>query len=201
MKDHRERRKFVRQLGHRRYRRMFIVATEGTKTEPLYFNMFNSKNTVVHVKHLKGNKQSSPGQVLKRMRNYLKDNRLKDGDEAWLVVDRDQWPEDQLLQLHKWRQTNSRYGLAVSNPKFEYWLLLHFEEGTGIAGSEQCTDRLKQYLPNFEKGHLEVDKLQPGIPKATQRARQKDTPTCVDWPRHTGTTVYRLVEKLIDTES
>lgn len=175
------RRRFQRPLGQRRYRRMFVLATEGTKTEPLYFMMFNNMNTVVHVRHLKGNKQSSPRQVLKRIRNFLLDNRLKDGDEAWLVIDRDQWPEDQLIQLHEWCRTSSRYGLAVSNPKFEYWLLLH--------------------LPNFQKGHVEVDKLQPGIHAAIKRARQKDTPPCTDWPRTTGTTVYRLVEKLIYEDS
>jgi hypothetical protein len=193
---HKGRRKFQRPLGVRRYRKMFVLATEGTKTEPLYFIMFNNDDTVVHVKHLMGNKQNSPMHVLKRMHDYLKDNHLKDGDEAWLIVDRDLWPEDQLMQLHDWSQTNSRYGLAVSNPKFEYWLLLHFEDGKGIVNSKQCTKRLERHLPHFEKGHVEVDKLQSGINDATKRARRKDTPPCVDWPRTTGTTVYRLVEKL-----
>jgi hypothetical protein len=198
---HKRRRKFKRLLGVRRYRKMFVLATEGAKTEPLYFNMFNNDNTVIHVKCLKGNRQNSPGQVLKRMNDYLKTNRLKSKDEAWLIVDRDQWLEDQLIQLHEWSQTNSRHGLAVSNPKFEYWLLLHFEDGTGITSSRQCTDRLKRYLPHFEKSHVETDKLRPGIHEATRRARLKDAPPCTDWPRITGTTVYRLVEKLIQTNN
>jgi len=83
----------------------------------------------------------------------------------------------------------------------KFQLLLHFEDGTGITNSGQCTDRLKRHLPHFEKGHVEVDKLQPGIHDATKRARLKDTPPCADWPRTTGTTVYRLVEKLIHTEN
>ena len=57
--------------------------------------------------------------------------------------------------------------------------------------------RLKSYLPHFEKGHVEVNKLQPGIHDATRRADLKDKPRCLDWPRTTGTTVYRLVKKLI----
>jgi len=198
---HKGRRKFQRPLGVRRYRKMFVLATEGAKTEPLYFNMFNNDNTVIHVNCLKGNRQNSPGQVLKRMADYLKANRLKSGDEAWLIVDRDQWLEDQLIQLHKWSQTNSRHGLAVSNPKFEYWLLLHFEDGRGITSPRQCADHLKRYLPHFEKGHVEVNILRPGIHDATRRAKLKDTPPCADWPRITGTTVYRLVEKLIQTNN
>jgi hypothetical protein len=72
--------------------------------------------------------------------------------------------------------------LAVSNPKFEYWLLLHFEDGTRIGNSRQCTEYLKRYLPHFEKGHVEVNKLRPGVHDATRRAKLKDTPPCVDWP-------------------
>ena len=197
----RNRRGFRRPLGIRRYRRMFVLATEGARTEPLYFLIFNSRDTAVHMKHLKGRSQNAPVQVLRRMKDYLHDNRLVDEDEAWLVVDRDQWREDQLLQLHTWCQTDPQYGLAVSNPEFEYWLLLHFEDGTGIENSRQCTERLKRHLPHYSKAHLEAEKLQPRIGEAIERAKQRDNPPCIDWPRNTGTTVCRLVEKLMQTRN
>jgi hypothetical protein len=161
--------------------------------------MFNSRDAVIHVNCLKGKHDSSPPQVLKRMRNYLKDADLKPTDEAWLVVDKDQWMDEQLAQLHRWAQTAENYGFALNNPKFEYWLLLHFEDGSGVSSSRACTERLRTYLPNFEKGNVEVEKLRPRIPEAIRRAKQKDTPPCTDWPRTTGTTVYRLVQKLLNT--
>ncbi len=37
-------RRFQRPLGERRYRNMFILATEGVVTEPQYFALFNSQN-------------------------------------------------------------------------------------------------------------------------------------------------------------
>ncbi len=194
-----KRRKFQRRPGKRRYRRLFIISAEGTKTEPQYFGMFNSRDAVIHVNCLKGKRGSSPPQVLRRMRNHLKDTGLKPGDEAWLVVDKDQWTDEQLAQLHQWAQTAENYGFALSNPKFEYWLLLHFEDGSGVSSSRACTERLKKHLPNFEKGNVEVEKLKAGIPEAIRRAKQKDSPPCTDWPRTTGTTVYRLVEKLLNT--
>ena len=43
---------------------------------------------------------------------------------------------------------------------------------------------------------IETSKLIPRIPSAIARARRKDTPSCTDWPRIIGTTVYRLIEKL-----
>jgi len=49
------------------------------------------------------------------------------------------------------------------------------------------------------KRRIETSKLIPGIPDAIARARRKDTPSCTDWPRCIGTTVYRLVEKLLES--
>lgn len=196
----RPRRKFQRPLGERRYRKMFIIATEGAETEPQYFGMFNSAATVIHVRCLKCKTASSPPHVLSRMTKHLQKEGLKPEDEAWLVVDKDQWTDQQLAALHQWSQTKDNYGLAVSNPKFELWLLLHFEDGSGVTSPRQCTERLTRHLPNFAKGNVEVKKLAEGIDDAIQRARRKDSPLCADWPRNTGTTVYRLVEKLLSTE-
>jgi hypothetical protein len=44
------------------------------------------------------------GNVLARMESYLKEEGLKASDEAWLVVDKDQWTEEQLSLLYQWSQ-------------------------------------------------------------------------------------------------
>lgn len=133
------------------------------------------------------------------MRTHLKNIDLRRSDEAWLVVDRDQWEEDQLIQLHAWSQEQENYGFALSNPKFEYWLLLHFEEGNAITSSRTCSERLANYLPYYNKG-LDIRRLTlEMIEEAIQRARNRDVPPCTDWPRTTGTTVYRLVESILST--
>jgi hypothetical protein len=77
------------------------------------------------------------------MAEYLRQESLKKSDEAWLVVDKDQWSNEQLEQLLRWAQGSDNYGFALSNPKFEYWLLLHFEDGEGISSSRACLERLK----------------------------------------------------------
>jgi len=188
----RQGRNFKRPLGQRRYKKLFVLATEGVKTEPQYFNFFNNDKTVIHVKCLKGNSDSAPIHVLKRMQKYLKEFSLKKSDEAWLVVDKDRWTDEQLTQLHTWSQEQENRGFALTNPKFEYWLLLHFEDGNGISNSRQCSDRLKQHLPGYDK-NIDFNKIKDGIQDAVTRARQKDNPPCADWPRSTGTTVYKLV--------
>lgn len=192
-----KRRKFQRRLGERRYRRLFVISVEGLATEPQYFSVFNDLDLVIHVECLKGKNESSPIHVLRRMKKYLKETKLRASDEAWLVVDKDQWNDEQLIKLHAWSQEQENYGFSLSNPKFEYWLLLHFEDGTNISSSRECSERLNRYLPNYQK-EIDARKItQDMIDAAIQRAKERDNPPCSDWPRTTGTTVYRLVEKLL----
>ena len=193
-----KKRNFRRPLGERRYRKLFIVATEGDKTEPQYFAILNNQNSVIHVDCLKSKHRSSPPQVLNHMQDRLNQKILKNSDEAWLVVDKDQWTDEQLAQLHTWSQDVDNYGFALSNPKFEYWLLLHFEDGTNIRSSSECSVRLKKHLPGYDKG-LDSRKITSDmIENAIRRAKVRDNPPCDDWPRTFGsTTVYKLVENIL----
>ena len=193
-----KRRPFRRPLGERSYRKLFVIAVEGVKTEPQYFAIFNNQQSVIRVNCLKGKHDSSPPQVLNRMEDHLRLEKLRSSDEAWLVVDKDQWTDEQLIQLHAWSRRQDNYGFALSNPKFEYWLLLHFEDGANIASSRDCTDRLKRHLPDYDKG-IDARKItRERIEDAIRRARQRDNPPCADWPRAPGgTTVYKLVENIL----
>jgi hypothetical protein len=193
-----KRRRFERPLGERRYRKLFVIAVEGAKTEPQYFSIFNNQQSVVKVNCLKGTHHSSPPEVLRRIEEYLRRESLKKSDEAWLVVDKDQWTDEQLAQLLNWSLKHENYGFALSNPKFEYWLLLHFEDGNGIATSRNCSERLMRLLPGYDK-EIDPRKITSEmITDAIRRAKQRDNPPCVDWPRNIGgTTVYRLVENIL----
>jgi len=191
-----KRRSFKRRAPYLSYRKLFLIATEGARTEPIYFDMFNGPQATIHVRLLPAKKHdTSPPQVLKRAEDFAREIGIRKDDEVWIVIDRDQWTEQQLYGVCLGCRT-SAFALAVSNPKFEYWLLLHFENGSGISSSTDCTQRLMRYLPHFSKTHLEVEKLKPGIPDAIRRGEEKDRPPCEDWPRTNGSTVYRLVRRL-----
>ena len=197
-----QRRKFQRPLGEQRYKKLFLIAAEGIKTEPSYFSIFTDDASVVCVSCLKGKHDSSPPQVLRRMTEYLESKGLKSSDEAWLVVDMDQWSEEQLMQLHQWSTQKANYGFALSNPKFEYWLLLHFEEGAGVRSARDCMDRLKRWMPHYDKG-INARQITPEqIENAMRRAKSRDHPPCEDWPRRFGqTTIYRLIENILSARA
>ncbi len=191
------RRKFQRPLGERRYRKLFIIATEGYVTEPQYFELFNKYQPIVHIKCLRDKSKNSPPQVLKRLSTQLKNENFMKSDEAWLVVDKDKWTDAQLGQLFEWSNQSSQHGFALSNPKFEYWLLLHFEEGNGIASSHDCSGRLQVHLPDYDKDINSRKFTREMIEAAVHRAEVRDNPPCPDWPKVTGTTVYKLVAKIL----
>lgn len=201
----RNRRSFRRDLGERSYRKIFAIATEGEKTEPSYFDVF-CDHSVIYVycveteegeEHL-----NSPRHVMERMEQHLADEEIKDNYEAWLVVDKDRWTDDQLDDLCEWSQKADNRGLAVSNRQFEYWLLLHFEDGVGVRSAADCARRLRQHLPDYDKEVEPKDFSEDLILQAISRARSQDSPPCEDWPREPWrTTVYRLVDSIVASQA
>lgn len=85
------------------------------------------------------------------MKRQLKKEGLRTTDEAWLVVDQDQWTEQQLEQLFAWSKEQENYHLALSNPCFELWLLLHFEDAKNISSTTKWADKLENISPNLTK--------------------------------------------------
>ncbi len=194
-------RRFQRPLGQRRYRKLFVVAVEGARTEPEYFAILQSHNSNVSVKCLKKANRSAPPQLLRYMRDFLKREDLSSTDEAWLVLDKDCWTDEQLAALHAWSEESDSHGLALSNPNFEYWLLLHHEDGDGVASARECLDRLRHHDPGYCKRVRPADYPPDRVREAIRRARRRDSPACADWPHAPGaTTVYRLVERILTPE-
>lgn len=194
------RRRLHRLVSIRETRPVFFIATEGRRTEPSYLNLklFKPPETSVLTRLLPTRSSSSPIAVLKRMQKYIKDYELKERDELWLVVDRDQWLIAHLDVLFNWTKLADNRNLAVSNPKFEYWLLLHFEDGHGVRNPSECTDRLKCQCPDFNKSNVSVGRFtKERVKCAITRAKAKDDPPCEKWPGEYGTTVYRMIERII----
>lgn len=198
-----KRRYFQRPLGLKRYKKLFVISVEGAETESQYFGHLKifegaSNNCIKCLQH---RYKSSPSHVLKRMQKYIKEFSLKETDEVWLVVDKDQWTSEQLIPLYNWSLSADNYGFAISNPKFEYWLLLHFENGIDVNSSQECSDRLAQYFPEYEK-HINTRKISlDRINQAIKHAKARNDPSQPGWScAMSATTVYKLVEKILNQD-
>ena len=194
----RNRRAFSRVSARRNFHRQYLIASEGTKTERGYFKIVDRLVDDVHIEWVRGSTSAnSPESVLKRIKSKLEEAGIPDTAEAWVVVDKDNWSDDSLSKLFNWSCRSCRFGLALSNPKFEYWLLLHYEAGDNIRSAANCMDRLRIYIPNYDKGLSNRLFGLDDIAQAVERAKRKDSPPCRDWPRITGSTVYRLVQRIL----
>ena len=186
---------YTRTSGTRRYKRLCLIESEGASTEPEYFSLFNSFSLSVMCHGIRG--ESAPAHLLKRMKEDVARYRLKPGDCAWFVLDRDDWAETEITKLENWVKNNQSSdvckGMALSNPKFEFWLLLHFEEGNGAETARSCMKRLKNYIPGYDKHlfglgqSLSKHELKNMVPVAIQRARKRWGSGDIEcWPRQKG---------------
>lgn len=188
-----------RPSGDRRYKRRFLLATEGKVTEPEYFSLIKSFSSEVSIESVKKkHSENSPLRVLEAMEEHLKKEPLLRSDEAWLVVDRDSWPITDLDKLLEWATKRKNYGVALSNPNFEYWLL-HCEDSKGVTTATQCSQKPKKHWPDYRKTPPQSKITESAVKMAIDRARNQHSHTCNSWPQSTGTTMHRLMESMLAT--
>ena len=189
-----------RRNPERRKKKIFTVVTEGRNTEPEYFRIFKSKNLDAHINLSKRDNKSAPKYLLQEIKRNIERIELKSTDEAWIVLDRDRWGESQLNELFNWAKNRKNCHIAISNPSFEFWLLLHFEEGNGVNSRSECETRLSNYLNREYKKSIDGRKFTPErISTAIDNAKKRYTMSSVQRglivsPRQT--TVYKLVESI-----
>ena len=151
----RERCDFVRLSGFRDAT-LFVIATGGDVTERKYFNGLKERwhTPGIHIEVMKRDdvSASSPTSVLGELDRFAKQFMLRDGDQMWLVVDRDSqsWKPREMAEVAR-ASGQKRYYLAVSNPCFKLWLLAHFENV-----SSQSAKRENELLEN-KGGFLKIE--------------------------------------------
>jgi len=144
------RRNFTRKSGFRDAR-LIIIAAEGEKTEKVYFEGLKEyySNPRVHVEVLyKLGSSSDPTKVIKLLDTFRSIYNLrKDYDQLWLVIDVDRWGIPKLVSVSQ-QCVQKCYHLAVSNPTFEIWLLLHI-----CALDTYSLDMLDELFKNRKNGN------------------------------------------------
>ena len=179
-------------------KRLFVISTEGEKTEPIYFEEFNPGRDGGYRIHILRtlNGKSRPREILERLIQYEKKARLGSNTEYWAVIDRDAWSEDELDEVAREIAKHPNYNLALSNPCFELWLWLHLKPNRPFADRHDCQRSLCREWPDFAKGDYDAAKLMPHVLRACERAKELDVMPDAKWPKDQATRVYRLVERL-----
>ncbi|WP_433527907.1 RloB family protein [Micromonospora sp. CA-263727] len=115
-------------------------------------------------------------------------------DEVWCVVDVDDFDIESAAVEARRRNVH----LAVSNPCFELWLLLHHADCRSYcAGYPDVANRLKRYVPAYDKTRLDFADFAPGLAGALARAEELD-PTGSDHRRNPSSGMWRLVGRILE---
>lgn len=134
-----------RRTAVRPERRTIVVFCEGEVTEPDYINGLKRlpqirENTAIVIEVEPG-RRDVPRPLVNRAVERASDDEV---DECWCVFDVE-WPRNhpnlpeaiQLAKAHGIR-------LAISNPCFELWLALHFEDCTAFMSTEDAERRSRR---------------------------------------------------------
>ena len=156
-----------------------LIVCEGSITEPEYFDGFwrscHNPRVRVHVpkdhgvpKTLVGIAKDLKNDALKQAKEQGDDNLAFDA--VWCVHDVDDHPH-----LHEAREMADANGveLAISNPSFELWLLLHFRDSPGMQHRDTLGPMIKQFDPDYDK-HVIYAKYSAGYEDAVKRATRLD---------------------------
>ena len=199
--------------------RLVVIASEGKDTERIYFKALAKEyaNPRVHVHVLERSEveknNSSPEHVLKQLNDYKTQYALEADDELWLVVDKDSWTDGMLSRVAAVCAKDAAMNMALSNPCFELWLLLHLEDATSLTPEEYkmwlenrrksknadpyLKVRLRQKLGSYHESSYDAPALVVNVETAIERARRLDKGPDDRWPQTLGTRVYLLAESVV----
>lgn len=194
------------------------IAGEG-KTEEQYFDGIYDLNRseLIRIERLEKadetDTKSHPNHVIELLderKEYWEAHGVEP-NELWMVVDRDQQNvyRNQLNEIIEKCRIEG-FNLALSNPTFEFWLLLHltsielYDKELILSNPKATVKSKKRYLEKelskllggYNKNNLHFEKFEKGIKDAVIRAKELsvDNLTIID---NLGTSVCLLVEKII----
>lgn len=196
-------RRIGRNPAKRQPKHRILVVCEGKVTEPKYFQKLQHafRNPLVHVEIHK--QAGVPMTVVDRaieLNDEARQAARRNGDgflnydEVWCVFDVDEHPRlEKALKLAE----DSGFQVALSNPCFELWALLHFRDQVQQVHRREVQGALKEILPKYDK-ELDFGRMHGGYEDAVKRAQslEKSANAVGDPRRNPSTSVYRLTEQI-----
>ena len=166
--------KRLRELRRKRPTRtpspLVLIVCEGRKTEKFYLNdMRRSRRlSTTHIEVIPGDKA---GIHPKKIVEYAKEKKKnKDYNFTWCVFDRNQ--HENIHEAFVQAKANG-IEVAFSNPCFELWYFLHFQDQRSAIDRRKLVKKLKKYIPDYEKGLEKVyEKVSHLQANASKRAKE-----------------------------
>ena len=200
----------TRRGGKKKTHPVTIIICEGKKTEPIYFEHFKGRNKLINIKIVKSVAGKNYDALIKK--GVEEKAGIESSCTVWCVSDVDvdyKTPDSQSAknkQLIKYANDAKAndFNIALSNPCFELWFLLHFTYTTGTMQNYNAVDNvLSKHLPDYKKNKdvfgLLSDKLETAIAngkKLKYHYEEQGTTDLMKVSINPYTNVWELVESL-----
>lgn len=168
------------------------------KTETAYLKGLRDDMMAATVSMKLTEKALSPDQVVTYARDSFDRN---DFDEVWCVLDVDSFEKDggKVTQAVA-AAAKANINLAISNPCFEVWLLLHHRAfDLHCANCDAVVQHLRAKMGSYDKVRLDYRHFAGSVQQAVERARALD-PTGKNYARNPSTSVWRLVTTVMEQQ-
>jgi len=180
---------------------LVVIASEDTYAVRQYFDFFESTRIQFRVLETQEGK-SAPEHVLNRINKYVEEFEIGEGDTFWVVCDCDHWVEPNHIKdlthvLQQCRQKDIQ--VALSNPCFDLWLLLHFAEFPveDVLTCDEVANRLRAAAGGYDKTRVYSLPIEDEkVSAAVKRAAEKH-PSLEDIPKRLQTAVHLIIQSLV----
>ena len=152
-------------------RARFVILCEGAITEPQYLNAFARLPEVraVATLDIRGMGYDPRRLVEESKRLQNQKNQRTEGTQYWCVFDVEAPTPHYRLREAVQMARDNRIRLAISNPCFELWLLLHYADQRKWVDNEECRGLLRTHVTSQRKG-IDGNAYMPLFPQALTRA-------------------------------
>jgi hypothetical protein len=199
----RKKRPLDRDTKHVRDASLIVIASEDRYAVRQYFAFFESTRIQFRILETPDGK-SAPEHLLDRINEYIKDFEIGEGDTFWLVSDCDHWAAPNHIQnlTQVFRECRKKHiKVALSNPCFELWLLLHFADfpKENTLTCKEVTDLLRVAAGGYDKKkvyNLPIDNEK--VSDAVKRAGENHDAQ-MEIPNRLQTAVHIVIRSLIRT--
>ena len=180
---------YPRRTNSRKEKPLVLIVPEGTETEKLYFQHFNSREKQVRVEVIENTAKGAKtdyASLLKKAVAYKKKLTLSamKGDSVWVVADGDidyntagaLEAKDRALLEARVLAEKCGVTILISNPCFELWFYLHGTFSTGFLKDYHAViDKFPPDLSNYEKNTDVFDLLSNQTLSAIENAKRLES--------------------------
>jgi hypothetical protein len=172
---------YDRRANRRSIANKLLIVCEGQKTEPQYFKGIRQHKRLrtLQVTIVDASGKTNPISIINRAiaeRQTLKaDKGWETGDSVWAVFDGDEHrhQDPQNWQTAIAKTKTQKINLAITNPSFEFWYLIHFQDAFSQMNADTALKQLRKHLTHYTKAQtLFPDPLLARTPDAIQRAEK-----------------------------